>query len=159
MERVDKILKHPTFIYELAKINKLEKDRRYCRHSIIHLLNVARISYIFNLEENGGLAKDIIYGTALLHDIGKGIQYEDGTPHNISSANLAKDILLDCGYTDVESKQMLEAILLHRKPIETPNYLAQILYRADKKSRACYSCVACEDCHWEPTKKNLSLDY
>jgi HD superfamily phosphodiesterase len=159
MERIDKILKHPVFIRELAKINELEKERAYCRHSMIHLLDVARISYIFNLEENGGLSKDIIYGTALLHDIGKGIQYEDGTPHNISSANLAEGILIDCGYSEVERTQILEAIMLHRKPVETKNYLAKILYKADKKSRACYTCVVCEDCHWDTNKKNLSLDY
>ncbi|KIR03270.1 putative DHNTP pyrophosphatase [Lachnospiraceae bacterium TWA4] len=159
MERVDKILQHPVFIKELAHIGELEKERRYCRHSIIHLLDVARISYIYNLEENGGLPKDIIYGTALLHDIGKGIQYEDGTPHNISSADLAKGILADCGYNEDESQMMLEAIYLHRKFVETDNYLARILYRADKKSRACYSCEVCEECHWDETKKNLSLDY
>lgn len=159
MKRIERILKHPVFIRELHKINTLEQDRRYCRHSIVHLLDVARIAYILNLEQHLNLPKDIIYATALLHDIGKGIQYEDGTPHNISSAELAGPILKDCGYTPEEIPDMITAIRLHRKKSDSDNALVQILYTADKQSRACFSCQAQEDCNWSQEKKNLILNY
>ena len=41
-----------------------------------HLMDVARIAYITCLEQNLGIEKDVIYGAAILHDIGKYAQYD-----------------------------------------------------------------------------------
>ena len=41
-----------------------------------HLLDVARLAWIFNLEANQEISKERIYAAALLHDIGRHIQYE-----------------------------------------------------------------------------------
>ena len=46
-----------------------EKERIFCRHGMEHLLDVARIAYITNLEEGLGIEKDVIYAAGLLHDV------------------------------------------------------------------------------------------
>ena len=159
MERPEKIRNHPVFIEEMARIARLEKDRKYCGHSIQHLLDVARVSWILALENHYPLSKDVVYGAALLHDIGKGRQYEDGTPHHLAGAELAEPILKDCGYTQSETDQILHAILLHRKPADDEEPLVRILYTADKKTRLCFACKAQDDCNWTAEKKNLRLIY
>ena len=54
---------------------------------------------------------------------------------------------------------ILEAIRMHRTdPINEKN-LAGILYRADKKSRACYCCESEPLCNWSNQKKNLIIQY
>ena len=49
---------------------------------------MARIAYILNMEQDLGLEKEVIYAAAVLHDIGKYAQYEDGTPHEQSERKL-----------------------------------------------------------------------
>ena len=115
MERYIKIIEHEKFNQYLNKIEKLEKDRIYCRHGLSHLLDVARIAYIINLEEGGGFSKDIIYATALLHDIGKVKQYKKNIPHEITGAKKAGKILADCGYKEPEIQIIKTAISDHRK--------------------------------------------
>ena len=46
----------------------------------------------------------MIYATALLHDIGRHIQYRQGIGHEISSAQIAPLILDDCDFTVEEKK-------------------------------------------------------
>ena len=159
MERPEKIRNHPVFIEEMARIARLEKDRRYCGLGIQHLLDVARTSWILTLENQYPLSRDVVYGAALLHDIGKGKQYEDGTPHHLASAELAEPILKDCGYTRKEIDQILHAIRLHRKPTDDEAPLVRVLYIADKKTRLCFACKAQDDCNWPAEKKNLRLIY
>ena len=81
MERVNKICGHPVWKWHMERLAEYEKDRIFCRHGIEHLLDVARIAYIENLEKNSGISKEIIYGAALLHDIGRYLQYTEGIPH------------------------------------------------------------------------------
>ena len=61
-----------------------------------HLLDVARIAYIRNLEKGYGFRKDVIYAAAVLHDIGKALQYEEKVPHEIAGERIAGEIR---GYT------------------------------------------------------------
>ena len=159
MNRPEQIRNHPVFAKELSRIARLEKDRRYCGHDLQHLLDVARTSWILVLENHYPLTKDVVYAAALLHDIGKGMQYEDGTPHHLASAQLAEPILKDCGYTFEEIHDILHAIRLHRKPTDEDTPLVQVLYAADKKTRPCFACEAQEDCNWPQEKKNLQLIY
>ena len=58
-----------------------------------HLLDVARIAYIRNLEKGYGFRKDVIYAAAVLHDIGKALQYEEKVPHEIAGERIAGEIL------------------------------------------------------------------
>ena len=95
MERYNKIIEHQTFIHYLNEIEEIEKDRIYCRHNLVHLLDVARIAYIKNLEAGSPFSKDMIYGAALLHDIGKVEQYKEKIPHEITGAKKAVDMLID----------------------------------------------------------------
>ena len=61
------------------------ETRIFCGHDMAHFLDVARLAYLFNLEENLKLEKEEIYTAALLHDVGRFVQYEDGTPHQLAS--------------------------------------------------------------------------
>ncbi len=160
MERIDKILKHDLFLYHLQKNNSAEADRRFCRHNMAHFLDVARISYIMNLEEQMEIPRDVIYGAALLHDLGKHVQYEDGTPHEKASAEIAPRILEDCGFSQEEIERIAEAILSHRdERAAQEKSLRGILYRGDKASRSCFCCEAEKDCNWREGKKNINIKY
>lgn len=64
-----------------------------------HFLDVARLMYIFSMERGYAFGKEEIYATALLHDIGKWQQYKAGVPHEIASAEVAKRILEETGFT------------------------------------------------------------
>ena len=75
MERVNGILKDPLYRTCLSKIALFERDRIFCGHDMAHFLDVARLAYIFNLEENLGIEKEEIYTAALLHDVGRFVQY------------------------------------------------------------------------------------
>lgn len=159
MERVTKILKHPTFTACLAKIRELEKDRIFCGHDLNHFLDVARIAVIINAEESSTVSKELIYGAALLHDIGRHEQYLYQKAHHEASAEIAEGILKDCGFGKEEIRQIRDAILAHRAPDQKDSVLADILYRADKLSRPCFCCDAEASCNWSQEKKNLVLRY
>ncbi len=158
MEKVNKICCHPIWKSSLEKIQELERERIFCRHNIEHFLDVARIAYIENLEKGLHLSKEMIYGAAMLHDIGRHLQYEQGISHDKGSAMLAEGILKDCGFDEKERSEILSAILMHRAP-ETGSMdnLAGLIYRADKKSRMCAFCAACQECNWSEEKKNLNV--
>lgn len=105
-------------------------------------------------------AEEMIYAAALLHDIGRWKQYEDGTPHEEASAALAPEILSDCGFTKEETEQIVTAISNHRNAaVRDEQSFNGILYRADKMSRSCFCCEAEAACDWKGDKKNLVLRY
>lgn len=158
MERVNRILRNQIFLEHLRENEAAEEGRIFCHHNMEHFLDVARIAMIFNLQEGLGIPRDMIYGAALLHDIGRHEQYETGTPHEVASARIAPGILADCGYSREEIGEIAEAIALHRDS-ETGQRadLAGILYRADKASRACFCCKTEGQCNWSRERKNLEL--
>lgn len=158
MERIDKILNHDLFIQYLRMNEEAERDRVFCRHDMGHFLDVARIAWILNLEENLSVDRETVYATALLHDIGRHIQYADGTPHEKASARLAAPILRDCGFEDKETSVIISAIETHRdSSTALQRNLNGILYRADKASRACFACKAEKECNWKENRKNKSI--
>ena len=69
MHRLNEVVHHWIYQDYYGRIKRLEKERIFCRHQMTHLLDVARIAYIKNLEENLGLEKDVIYTAAVLHMI------------------------------------------------------------------------------------------
>lgn len=158
MNRIDAIIRHPKYISYYNQILELEKERLFCKHDMGHFLDVARISYIFILEDSVNISQEMIYASALLHDIGRHEQYLSGEPHEIASAKLCVDILSDTGFCEQEILDIQEAIINHRNHIINDNKnLSGYLYRGDKASRSCHSCLVKNDCDWDLNKKNMSI--
>ncbi|MDE6063942.1 MAG: HD domain-containing protein [Lachnospiraceae bacterium] len=158
MKRVNNILAHPLFLQHMEQNEAAEQGRIFCRHDMGHLLDVARIAMILNLEEGLGLEKEILYGAALLHDIGRHEQYENETPHEEAGARIALEILGECGYNEKETSVIVKAIRLHRtQDVAEHADLSGVLCRADKMSRPCFCCKAESACNWGEEKKNKKI--
>lgn len=154
MDRIQRIFEHPVYRKNFNGIQKAEKDRKFCRHDLQHFLDVARISRIYNLEDGGGLSEEVIYAAALLHDIGRYAEITCGTPHDAAGAELAEEILTDCGFAAGDIAMIKAAIAGHRNKDKCGEKLAVYLYRADKQSRCCFACSAADECKWSDEKKN-----
>ena len=158
MDRVNRIIRHPLWKGAVQQLEELEQDRVFCRHDINHFLHVGRMAYIENLEQSLDLSKEAIYAAALLHDIGRAMEYEGGIPHHEASAAMARGILTDCGFCQMEIETILDAITAHRNPdVAKGCGLAAILYRADKNSRNCFLCKAEAECRWSREQKNTFI--
>ena len=161
MERVNAILAHPLYQKYYRRLEKLEQGRIFCRHQMPHLLDVARIAYITSLEHNMGLEKELVYAAAILHDIGKCAQYEEGIPHEQAGEQFAAEILAalpeDHAFSGEEKKRILTAIRGHRKLRENPEPLEWLLYTGHKASRMCFTCPAEGECDWSTEKKNMEI--
>ena len=158
MERVNRILAHPAYREAVRKNEEAEQKRRYCHHDMAHFLDVARIAMLLAVKEELPVSEESVYAAALVHDMGRYRQYEDGTPHERASAELAEKILLESGFSDKEAHVIIDAVRNHRNA-ETAKEknLRGLLYRADKLSRACFACPVQEECNWSAEKKNLRL--
>ncbi len=181
MERADAILAHPAFCRELAVIEAAELDRRFCRHGLAHLLDVARAAWILVLEEELELERDLVYAAALLHDIGRGMQYSHGVSHDEAGVEIAREILgtveADRRFSSSERHAILAAVRGHRgvsdaaeqacagvdrgdadrTDADRASELARVVRTADHASRACFACPARGECYWPDEKKNLTL--
>lgn len=162
MKRVNAVLRHPLYSECSRKLEELEQGRIFCRHQMNHLLDVARIAYITALEEGLPLEKETIYLAAVLHDIGKYAQYEEGIPHEKAGAKIAEQILdelpPDCLCTPEEKQMILTAILGHRRLKGDAEPLERLLYMSDKASRMCFACPAERECNWDEEKKNMEIE-
>jgi hypothetical protein len=152
----NKLLTNPYFIKAMKSIKKLEKNRIFCCHGLEHSLDVARIAYIVSLEKGLDISKNLIYSTAILHDIGRSV---NGECHNMYSVELAEKILEECGYSDEDKKEILLAIRDHRKSVDKLNNLSDVIKYADKISRCCFDCQAYDECYWNEDRKNKNIKY
>lgn len=162
LNRHKRILEDERYLKCLSDIEKLEKNRIFCKHNLSHFINVARIATIIWQEEGGrnSLKRDIIYAAGLLHDIGRAEEYTKGTPHEEAGAIIAGEILQSSGYEDKEIEMITRAISAHRiKDDNDIDNLGQIISKADKLSRECFACNASNICKWSEEKKNKSLEY
>ncbi len=160
MERINKILQHKRYQKEYKKIEEDEKDRIYCKHDMQHFLDAARIAMILNLESNLLIPKDLLYATALLHDIGRHREYKKQDKHERSALPIARDILKNCNFTEAEIMAITDAIENHGNPeIKEEKSLRGIFYRADKAARGCFCCKAYKQCDWPDEKKNATIQY
>lgn len=164
MERLQLIYSHPLYVKELEGICDDEKDRAFCRHDMEHLLDVARICTILCYQEGligNDISMELIYATAMLHDIGRHRQNMDGTPHDLAGARIAEEGLRDCKFGEHEVEVVIDAIMSHRNNRNAPDgaisRFADIFRAADKKSRTCYRCDAREECKWPKEKMNLKV--
>ena len=121
----------------VQKIKTLEQNRIFCKHDMVHFLDVCRLAEIEWLElcmnrmAEGKISckkslrmetvskflvvnKELIYAAGLLHDIGRWMEYENKIRHEIASGELALEILKDCGFTEGESTEVILAIKNHR---------------------------------------------
>ncbi len=159
MERVNSILNHPHYIDHLKKISKAEVDRGFCRHNLQHFLDVARVAYIIVLEKDIKIPKDMIYAAALLHDIGRWKQYEDGTDHALLSAEIAEGLLYECKFNQQEIALIVEAIRKHRKGKNLSTDLEKVIYEGDKMSRLCIECNKTIECKRYVQEKDSLIRY
>lgn len=158
MNKVNEIIRNESYLKALEEIEKLEKERIFCKHNMEHFLSVARIMEIENCKRKLGFAEEILYAAALLHDIGRHLEYQENIPHEKASYELAKTILADTAFTKNEKEKILKAIASHRNQEESEkDSLAKLLYKSDKKSRPCFTCPAKAECNWPDSKKNLVL--
>jgi len=155
MENVNIILNHPKYKALLKELNELEKDRIFCNHTLEHFLDVARIAYIIVLEKKLWYSKEVIYSIALLHDIGRILEYNNGIDHHEGSAIIAKEILEYTSFNEEEKALIIKSIKEHRR--ESEDELSKIIYKSDKLSRNCFNCRAYNDCYWKEDKKNKNI--
>lgn len=161
MKEIEAIRNHPLFREQYENLKQTEKDRRFCCHQMEHLLDVARIAYILNLEQHLNIRKEVIYAAAILHDIGKNRQYTEGIPHEKTSAQIGELILGDLPaemFSKEEKRNILQAILGHRRMREEMEPLERLLYTSDKASRKCFDCEAEKVCNWNYKKKNFTIE-
>lgn len=159
MNKLNAILNNHKFKECIIKNQECEKDRMFCKHNLEHFMDVARIAYIMVLENNIKIEKEIIYSTALLHDIGRWMQYINDIPHEKASYELADTILSECNYMQEEKAIILDAILNHRNKNNEMGTFNQIFYLSDKISRNCFNCKVQNECKWSKEKKNLKIVY
>ena len=161
MDRVNAIWKHPVYQEYYRRLEKLEEERSFCRHQMPHLLDVARIARIRSLEDGLELDTEVIYAAAILHDIGKSLQYEEKIPHETAGVRIAGEILdslpEEDAFTEEEKKMILTAIQGHRRLRRDPEPLERLLYESDKASRMCLACPAEGLCDWSEEKKNMEI--
>lgn len=159
MKNTDIVLNHNLFKEKINKIEDDEKTRVFCKHDFSHLMDAARICYIINLEENLNIDKDLIYVTALLHDLGRADEVDTGINHSILSQEIAQEILKDLDFNDESKKRIISAIKHHRTNEENYDRFIEIFYKADKLSRMCFRCPARSICNWPEEKKNKTVIY
>jgi HD phosphohydrolase family protein len=159
MKNTDIVLNHTLFNEKINKIENDEKTRVFCKHDFSHLMDVARICYIINLEENLNIDKDLIYVTALLHDLGRADEVDTGINHSILSQEIAQEILKDLDFDDESKQRIISAIKHHRTNKENDDRFIEIFYKADKMSRMCFRCPARSICNWPEEKKNKTVIY
>ena len=161
MPRLNSVWNHALYQKYYKENEEIEKDRMFCCHQISHLLDVARIAYIKNLENDMGLKKELIYTAAILHDIGKALQYTQKIPHEIAGEEIAREILETLpennAFTQEEQDWILEAVRGHRRKCAGMTEAACLFYESDKRSRNCFACPVSEMCNWSEEEKNKEI--
>lgn len=149
LSRVNKLIDHPLYENYMQKITEAETQRAYCKHGFDHSLAVARIAHAYLLEQGEpSVSKEVIYAAALLHDIGRWVEYETGEDHAQASAALARPILDEGGFKPDEIKIIETGIREHRAHAgENLSVLGRALALADDWARDCRGCEAKKDCY------------
>ncbi len=158
MNRVNRILAHRDFQRLMAQLEEAERGRVFCGHGMEHLLSTARLMALISAQEKLSIPQPLIYGAALVHDLGRAEEYQGGRSHEEAGPELAAPILADCGFSAGEQEAILTAIREHRSGWQgRRSPLGQLLFRGDKESRPCFACKARSACNWPEARKNLTL--
>ena len=158
MTRVNQILDNTDYISYMETIEDLEKGRCYCKHGFDHGLSVARIAYAYILERGELiLSKEGIYAAALLHDIGRWVEYQTGEDHAEESARLALPLLEACNFSSEDIQVIIQGIREHRSHYDRNlTLLGEALAMADNYSRDCRRCAMQKQCHkFTPEMKRI----
>jgi len=155
LTETNKIFANERYQSIISRIKNHETSRIFCRHDMAHFLDVARIATILCQLEKVEMPIDLIYTTALLHDIGRSEEIEKGTPHEVASVALAGDFLALTDFSEEQKVQIVDAIANHRNKNATG--FNRLFYIADKASRPCYACPAEGQCNWDQHKKNMTI--
>jgi len=151
MDKIEKIIAHPAYNDYLNRNCDAERVRSFCCHNFDHVVDTARLTYILLLEEgNPFISREIAYATGLLHDIGRWAEYQTGKDHAEKSADLAKEILIEAGFSSEETRLIQKAISEHRdKNYSRKNrpILSAALARADSLTRKCFCCSSRDNCN------------
>ena len=146
-----------------AAIPELAPCRGFDQHSRYHIYDVyEHTAHVLAAAGEADRAPALMWA-ALLHDVGKPVQYTLGAPHEEVGARLADTILAsltgDEAFSPSERRAIVGAIRGHRRLREGAEPLERLLYRADKASRPCFACPAevREACSWPDEKKNLAI--
>lgn len=112
-------------------------------------------------------ARDVVYAAALLHDMGRVVQYETGEPHHEAGQRYARELLGELAdpvrFTAAETEAIACAVGEHRSDgagaaaSPAAATLAGLLRASDKAARACWACPARATCAWPPEKMNETL--
>jgi uncharacterized protein len=149
MARINQLLDQEDYMAYQERIDFLENKRQFCKHGFEHCVNVARIAYAYILEQKGKvLLKEVVYAAALLHDIGRWVEYQTGEDHAEASARLALPLLEACNFTHEEITIIVQAIREHRQhSADTLTLLGNALTLADNWARDCRHCMAQKHCY------------
>lgn len=183
MKYTDKILKHPIYQKFQEDIKALETGRIYCHHEMEHAIDVARLAWIYYLEDHlsedmqnmVGISvkkrihgewtaeleetKDLFYMAALLHDIGRAAQYETGIHHSVAGLAPAREILRDIEVPEDWIAQIMDVIAEHGDGVadRREKRLEYYIARADHDCRLCFACEAKDSCKWTQDERNHSI--
>ena len=61
MKRVNLIYRHPLYQKKYNALQKAEEHREFCNHTLEHFLDVARLMYIYSVEQELSISKEVIY--------------------------------------------------------------------------------------------------
>jgi len=158
LEVTNRILCDTEYQNLISLLSVQEKDRVFCHHDMEHFLNVARICCLICEKNKIYVNPDIIYSAALLHDIGRTIEYTSGESHHIAGKSIAEKILERTGCSDEFRQTVIELITEHRVYDINDLSLKSIFSLADKKSRLCFMCDSRDECYWPDEKKNMNIE-
>lgn len=161
MKYVERLLENEVYLQTMGQIHDMEKKRVYCHHGFNHVLDVARISYLINLEMGFGYEKEFLYLCALLHDIGRAREYLTGVAHEEAGTKLAKKILDEIEYPEELQAAILKKVADHRHaptPQEGINE-DNFFWFADKKARNCFACNVADTCNWPMEKRTKHIEW
>ena len=71
---------------------------------------------------------------------------------------ISSRILEDTDFDAEEKKQILQAVLSHRRSDGCRQDLTGLLQKADHTSRLCFLCSAWEQCNWCNEDKNSTIE-
>jgi uncharacterized protein len=101
-------------------------------HRFDHILRVHKIA--MHIGEQEGANMRVLSAAAILHDVGRPREKEEGISHSILSGTMSKGILAELGYQQYEIASIIDAIRTHRfsEGLEPNSLEGQILSDADK---------------------------
>ena len=157
MEYLRRLIQETDYLERMKELETLEQDRKFCRHGLQHVLDVARLAWIKVLEEQQPVEKEQLYLTALLHDMGRIAEYRQGIPHHEAGIIMARNYLQQIGYPQEKCELIFEAIQEHRNKEKLNKDFISIIKQADNQSRNCFFCEAGKECKWSEEQKNYTV--